>query len=58
MKISKSEGRLKIVIDGQAVEQVNKFKYLREWITKDGSCNTEAITKIGMAKYAFVMRKE
>jgi len=49
---------LKIVIDGQAVEQVNKFNYLGAWITNDRRCDTEIKTRIGMDKEAFIKRKE
>jgi len=31
VKISKNENGLKIVIDEQTVERVNKFKYLSVW---------------------------
>jgi len=36
MKISKNMGGLKRVIERQAVEQVNKFKYLGAWIKNNG----------------------
>jgi len=41
MKILKIEGAMKIMIVGQMVEQVKKFKYLRAWITDDGRCDAE-----------------
>ena len=53
MKISRNGGTMNIMIDGQKVEQVNKFKYLGAWITEDGRCETEIRTRIGMAKDAF-----
>ena len=56
MKISKNGGTLNIMIDGQKVEQVNKFKYLRAWITEDGKCKTEIRMRIGMAKDAFTQK--
>jgi len=58
LKISKNEGGLKIVIDGQAVDQVNKFIYLRQWFTNDGRCDTEISMRIGMAKHAISKRRE
>ena len=59
MKISKKGGgRVNILIDGQKVEQVDKFKYLGAWITEDGRCETEIKARIGMAKGAFSKRKE
>ena len=50
MKISKNGGTINIMIDGQKVEQVNKFKYLGAWNTEDGRCETEIRTRIGMTK--------
>jgi len=44
--------------DGQAVEQMNKFKYLGAWITNDGRCDTEISMRIGMAKDAFSKHKQ
>ena len=59
MKISKSGGGVvKLLIDGQQVEQVDKFKYLGAWITDDGRCEVEIKTRIRTAKYTFVERKE
>ena len=46
MKISKNGGVINIVIDGQKVEQVDKFKYLGAWITEDGRCETEIRARI------------
>jgi len=59
MKILKNDEGLKIVKDAyrQAVDQVNKFKYLGAWIMNDGRCNTEIIMRIGIAKSAFSKRK-
>ena len=34
MKVSRIGGVINIVIDGQKIEQVNKFKYLGAWITE------------------------
>ena len=58
IKISKNWGTMNIMIDGQKVEQVNKFKYLGAWITEDGRCETEIRTRIGMVKDAFSKRKD
>jgi hypothetical protein len=59
MKISKKgRGRVNILINGEKVEQVDKFKYLGAWITEDGRCETEIKTRIGMAKGAFSKKKE
>ena len=32
---------VRIVINGQVLEQVKKFKYLGQWITNDGRCECE-----------------
>ena len=32
---------VRIVINGQVLEQVKKFKYLGQWITDDGRCECE-----------------
>ena len=46
------------MIDGQKVEQVNRFKYLGAWITEDERCETAIRTRIGIAKDAFSKRKD
>ena len=54
MKISKcGGGGVKLLIDGQQVEQVDKFKYLGVWITNGGRCEVEIKARIEMAKDAF-----
>ena len=58
MKILKIEGAMKIMIDGQMVEQVKKFKCLGAWITDDGRCDAEIRSRIAMAKDAFIKRKQ
>src|SRR6266568_2354808 len=58
MKILKIEEAMKIMIDGQMVEQVKKFKYLGAWITDDGRCDAEIRSRIAMVKDAFIKRKQ
>src|SRR6218665_1243138 len=59
MKVSrKGEGEINITIDGETLEQVDRFRYLGDFITSDGRCETEIKTRIGMAKNAFNQRKE
>ena len=59
MKVSrKGEGEKNITIDGERLEQVDRFRYLGALITSDGRCETEIKTRIGMAKNAFNQRKE
>jgi len=56
MKVSrKGEGEINITIDGERLEQVDRFRYLGALITSDGRCETEIKTRIGMA---FNQRKE
>lgn len=54
----KNGGKLNIVIDGQLVEQVSRFKYLGAMITEDGRSELEVKVRIGMAKTAFNQRRE
>ena len=58
MKISKIEGRIKIVKDGQMVEVINKFNFLSAWITEDGRHERIIKSIISMAKDAFSQRNE
>jgi hypothetical protein len=59
MKVSRKGGGTVIInLEGQKIEQVNKFKYLGSWITDDGRCEVEIRSRIGMAKTAFNKRKE
>ena len=51
-------GKLNIEIEGNKVEQVQKFRYLGSVITEDGRCVDEIRTRIGMAKNAFSKRRE
>ena len=45
--------RVNIMVNGQKLEQVQKFKYLGQWITEDGRCNLEVKTRIEIARSAF-----
>ncbi len=36
MKVGRNGGVINILVDGQKVDQVSKFKYLGAWITEDG----------------------
>jgi Reverse transcriptase (RNA-dependent DNA polymerase) len=59
MVVSREEGRTaNIIIDGQNVEQVKKFKYLGAIMTENGTCIEEVKARIGMAKEAFSRTKE
>ena len=55
---AKAETKCNITIDGLALEQVKRYKYLGSWITEDVRCDTEVTTRIAMAKTAFWQNKE
>lgn len=48
---------LKILIDGQLVEQVSQFKYLGSLISEDGYCKADIKSRIAQGKCAFMERK-
>ena len=54
----KGEGTFSIIVEGQRVEQVERFKYLGCVITEDGRCIEDVKQRICMAKDAFNKRKE
>jgi len=59
MRMSRSgKGNIKILIDGQLVEQVTKFKYLGSLISGDGRCEAEIKARAAMARDTFSKRKE
>ena len=58
MKIGKLPSNLRISINGQILEQVTEFKYLGSVLCESGRCSKEIRTRIGMAKNAFMKRKE
>jgi len=59
MKISRNIGeKVKIMINGKEIEQVQSFKYLGSTMTEDGRCESEIKIRIAMAKEAFSKRRE
>src|SRR6218665_15698 len=59
MKVSRTgEGEISITIDGERLEQVDRFRYIGALITSDGRCETEIKTRIGMAKNVLNQRRE
>jgi hypothetical protein len=59
MIVSKKENmKVNIMVDGQSVEQVVKFKYLGSMLSDDGKCMTDIKTRIALAKEAFNKRRE
>ena len=55
MVISKANEniRVNIRLNGEELEQVERFKYLGSYITRDGRCEEEIRMRINMAKDAF-----
>src|SRR6476469_9048658 len=59
MVVSRNGGeRVNIIVEGQSVQQVSKFRYLGSLISEHGRCLDDIKTRIGMAKDAFNKRKE
>src|SRR6218665_1090003 len=61
MKIRRVEGEeknMKITIDGEEIEQVTEFCYLRSLVSSDAKCHKEIKKRIAMGKEAFTKRKE
>ena len=55
MVISKSKENVRVNIRSKAeyLKQVEKFKYVESYITRDGRCENEIKARINMAKDAF-----
>jgi len=53
----KTGGKVRIMIDGQKVEQVSQFRYLGSLISEDGYCEKDIRARIGMGKCAFLAKK-
>ena len=45
---------VRIVLNGQVLEQVKKFKYLGQWITDNGKCKWEIKNPIEIARCTFI----
>ena len=59
MCISHRKGtKLKILIDGQRVEEVDKFKYLDSMHTSDRSIEKDIRSRIAMGKKAFMDKRK
>ncbi|MGX9339094.1 hypothetical protein, partial [Pantoea dispersa] len=57
MRISKREKPLRITVDNRELENVNQFKYLGSFLTKDAHCTSEIRARIAMAKAAFIKKR-
>ena len=49
---------VRIVANGQVLEQVKKFKYLGQWITNDGTCECEIKKRIEIARSTFIKMRD
>jgi len=49
--------KLKILVEGQRVEQITQFKYLGSIISSDGYCEKDIRSRIVMGKQAFGNKK-
>ena len=47
-----------IIVNGQVQEQVNKFKYLGQWITDNGRCECEIKNQIEIARGRYIYKDE
>ena len=47
-----------VTANGQTLEQVQKFKYLGQWITDDGRCELEVRSRIEMARSVFLKMRD
>ena len=45
---------VRIMVNGQVLEQVKKFKYLGQWITDDGRCECEIKNRTEIARSTFI----
>src|ERR1043165_3881648 len=58
MCIARKKGRgMKILIEGQIIEQVSRFKYLGSVITEDGYCRNDINSRIDQGKCAFMEKR-
>ena len=49
---------VRIVVNGQVLEQVKKFRYLGQWITDDGRCKCEIKNQIKIARSTFIKMRD
>ena len=49
---------MRIVVNGQVLEQVKKFKYLGQCITGDGGCECEIKNRIEIARSTFIKMRD
>ena len=49
---------VRIMVNGQVLEQVKKFKYLGQWITDDGRRECEIKNRIVIARGTFIKMRD
>ena len=49
---------VRIVVNGQVLEQVKNFRYLGQWITDDGRCKCEIKNRIEIARSTFINMRD
>ena len=49
---------VRIMVNGQVLEQVKKFKYLGQWVTADGSWECEIKNRIEIARSTFIKMRD
>ena len=49
---------VRIIVNGQVLEQQKKFKYLGQWITDDGKCECEIKNQIEIARSTFIKMRD
>ena len=47
---------VRIVLNGQVLEQVKKFKYLGQWITDNCRCKCEIKNRIEIARSTYIKK--
>ena len=50
--------RIFIKVNREDLGQVDKFKYLEQWITEDGRCDREVKCRIEMSRTAFIKMRD
>ena len=49
---------MRIMVNGQVLEQVKKFQYLGQWITDDGRCKCEIRNGLEIARSTFIKMRD
>ena len=57
MKISRNGGGIRLRVNGQTLEQLERYRYLRSIISYDGNYTEDSRDRIGKTKAAFNKKK-